>query len=99
MSSHRATALRRGSWDYEFLPSRGVRCQYLVWGSQKEFKVVVRLCGAEFSLYAPRPVAQSHPKSENTGYENHPTFYYLTRIQTQKLILLINESDIVLIER
>ena len=57
-------------------------------------------CGdAEFSLYAPRPVAQSHPKSEDTGYENHPTFYYLTRIQTQKLILLISESGIVLIER
>ena len=55
--------------------------------------------GVELSFYAPRPVAQSHPKSEDTGYENHPTFYYLTRIQTQKLILLISESDIVLIER
>ena len=55
--------------------------------------------GTEFSLYAPRPVAQSYPKSKDTGYENHLTFYYLTRIQTQKLILLISESGIVLIER
>jgi len=55
--------------------------------------------GAEFSLYAPRPVAQSYPKSKNTRYENHPTLYYLTRTQTQKLILLISENDIVLIER
>ncbi len=99
MSSYRATTLRRGSWDYEFLSSRGVRCQYPAWGSQKEFNVIIRLYGVEFSLYTPRPVAQSHPKSKNTGYENHPTFYYLTRIQIQKLILLINKNNIVLIER
>ncbi len=55
--------------------------------------------GVEFSLCAPRPVAQSHPKLEDIGYEKHPTFYYLTRIQIQKLILLISESGIVLIER
>jgi hypothetical protein len=28
VSSHRATVLRRGSWDYGFLSSRGVRRQY-----------------------------------------------------------------------
>jgi hypothetical protein len=77
VSLHRATALRRGSWDYEFLPSRGIRRQYL--SLMRKLKGIHRNYTRRLETDYSRAIARLHANKENK-IKNFPIFYYLIRI-------------------
>lgn len=64
---------------------------------------VSTLCREEAKLNPTLLVTRTWPlialKSEELGYENHPTLHYLTRTQAQKVALLVTRKECRLVER